>query len=83
MSNRERVTLYRHYKGGLYRILHSAAESTNARAKPDRPLDLVVYVSLSTGKILVREGDEFFGEVEPGVRRFTPCLGDANGAASD
>jgi hypothetical protein len=55
--------IFRHYKGGKYRVLFHASESTNARAKPDRPADLVVYVSLTTGKIHVREREEFYGLV--------------------
>ncbi len=55
--------IFRHFKGGLYRVLFHAADSTNARSQPDRPAGLVVYVSLTTGKILVRDRDEFYGAV--------------------
>jgi hypothetical protein len=63
--------IYRHYKGGLYRVLFNATESTNARANPRRKLGVVVYVSLSTGVIHVRDAEEFHGEVDGSpVRRF-------------
>lgn len=50
--------LYRHHKGGLYRVLFEASESTNARAG-DR---VIIYVSLTTGEVhtrLLEEWDEF------------------------
>jgi hypothetical protein len=53
----------RHYKGGLYRVLFSATESTNARVDRDRPLGVVVYVSLTTDEIHVRDAAEFHGDV--------------------
>lgn len=46
---------YRHHNGGRYQVLFVALESTNGRE--DRRT--VVYVSLSTGKIRVREETEF------------------------
>jgi len=63
--------MYRHYKGGLYRRLFNATESTNARVNPRRPLGVVVYVSLTTGEIHVRDAEEFHGYVEFADR--APC----------
>ena len=55
--------IYRHYKGGLYRVLFNATESTNARVNERRPLGVVVYVSLTTGDVHVRDADEFHGHL--------------------
>lgn len=52
--------LYKHYKGGLYRVLFTAWESTNER---EREL-LIVYVSLEKGMINVRRKEEFDETVE-------------------
>lgn len=52
--------LYEHWKGGVYRVLHRAWESTNGR---DR-VALVVYVSLRHGCINVRTESEFLGLVD-------------------
>ena len=52
--------IYRHYKGGLYRVLFGAQESTNARAGGR----VVVYVSLTTGEMHTRDAEEFHGYVE-------------------
>ena len=51
--------IYRHYKGGLYRVLFTAHDSTNG---PREGSTVVVYVSLTTGRINVRAADQF---VEP------------------
>lgn len=48
--------IYRHYKGGRYRVLFEARVSTNG---PDEGRLVVVYVSLTTGAILVRDRTEF------------------------
>lgn len=65
--------LYHHYKGGVYRVLFVASESTNARVKPGKPVDLVVYVSLSTGKIHVRDYEEFHGFVDRSDQNQNAC----------
>jgi hypothetical protein len=56
--------LYVHHKDGRYRVLHIALDSTNARALPDgsRP-QVVVYLSLTTGEICVRDLAEFAAEI--------------------
>lgn len=59
---------YRHYKGGLYRVLFIAHDSTNG---PDCGRSLVIYVSLSTGRINARTEEEFGGMVD-GRQRFSP-----------
>ena len=50
-----RAGIYRHYKGGLYRVLCTAWESTNGRAREE----VVVYVSLGRGVLNVRRRVEF------------------------
>ncbi len=50
-----RPGIYKHFKGGLYRVLCTAEECTNAH--PGR--DLVVYISLENGKVYCRDQDEF------------------------
>jgi hypothetical protein len=52
--------IYRHYKGGLYRVLFEAHDSTNG---PHEGRSLVVYVSLTTGRINVRASDQFVDSV--------------------
>lgn len=55
--------IYRHYKGGLYRVLAVAHHSETNEA-------LTIYVSEETGQIWARPADAFFGEVEvDGQRR--------------
>jgi hypothetical protein len=55
--------LYRHYKGGYYRVLFIAYESTNGLPRTPK----VVYVSLdggaAYGRINVREVAEFNSDV--------------------
>jgi hypothetical protein len=51
--------VYVHSKGGRYRVLFVAFESTNERAGSRS----VVYVSLTTGVIHVRAETEFFEPV--------------------
>ena len=58
--------IYRHYKGGLYRVLFEARQATNGQASTMT----VVYVSLATGIIFVRDSDEFYDAVD-GIPRFT------------
>lgn len=62
--------IYRHHRGGLYRVLLTAIESTNAR----EGVEVVVYVSLTTGLVRVRTVAEFKEYVEwPDV--FDPLTG--------
>lgn len=48
-------TLYRHYKGGLYRRLGDGYDSTNAR----EGCPVVIYRSLAKGVIRVRDAGEW------------------------
>lgn len=57
--------IYRHYKGGLYRVLFTAIMSTNDCAGKL----CVVYVSLTRGTIHVRDEKEFNGLV-PGFSTY-------------
>ncbi len=50
-----RPGIYRHHKGGLYRVLFQAIESTNERAG----IPVVVYLSMTKGTIHVRTLEEF------------------------
>lgn len=52
--------IYRHYKGGLYRVLGTALVSTNGPDTGDR---VVVYISLTYGSMHVRDEDEFREQV--------------------
>lgn len=55
--------LYRHYKGGMYRVLFTARNSTNGTNDEE----LVVYVSIGgeyAGRLSVRDAAEFVEEVE-------------------
>jgi hypothetical protein len=54
--------LYRHYKGGLYRVLFDDAKHTETGE------ELVVYISVETGKVWVRP-----------VKMFFELVGTANG----
>jgi len=60
--------IYRHYKGGLYRVLFNGTDSTNERSGTP----VVVYVSLTNGRVFVRDAREFHGVTEDGQRRFEP-----------
>ncbi len=71
-----RPGIYRHYKGGMYRVLFTAYNSTNHEASSDYPYVVyVVYISLDPGEhcgqINVREEEEFneWLEFQPGQRR--------------
>lgn len=58
---------YKHYKGGLYILLDEAINESNK----DK---MIIYRSLQTGKLWVREKREFFGYKHfdgEKVRRFT------------
>src|SRR5262245_21876031 len=52
--------IYRHYKGGLYRVLGMIRDSTNATAGRW----LVQYVSLTYGEVHARHVDEWLEDVE-------------------
>lgn len=52
--------VYDHFKEGKYLVLSVAEDSTNAREGNK----VVVYVSLTYGKVLVRDLAEFTEEVE-------------------
>lgn len=65
--------LWRHYKGGLYRLLSLAVESTNTF----EGAAVVIYLSLSTGIVHTRNAGEFFGRTgmnADGEQRFSPVL---------
>ncbi len=50
--------IYKHFKGGMYRVLHVARDSE------DRERELVVYQSLDRGGVWVRPLKMFIEEVE-------------------
>lgn len=65
---KDRIYLYRHYKGGVYSIVESIAmlEATEET--------VVVYRSIENHMTFVRPADEFFADVEhegAKVSRFT------------
>lgn len=49
--------LYRHYKGGLYRLIGEGRHTETNES-------LVIYVSVETGKLWVRPSDMFYGVVD-------------------
>ncbi len=62
--------VWRHHKGGLYRVLGVVRNATNGQGYQW----MVQYVSLTFGEVYVRELDEFLGAVQvdgQDVRRFT------------
>ncbi len=56
--------IYEHYKGGKYLVLLVAEDSTNDRITDDKKNKMVVYVSLTNGKIWCRTLSEFAESVE-------------------
>ncbi len=52
--------IYRHYRGGRYRAMFVAHNSTNGGREGER---LVIYISLTTGRINARNWAEFHGNV--------------------
>lgn len=52
--------VYDHYRGGKYLVLAVAEETTNAR----KGGKVVLYVSLTYGRLKARDFDEFIEEVE-------------------
>ena len=54
--------LYKHFKGGLYNVLHIATNTEN--------LKKVVVYSAKNGKIWVRDYDMFCEKVSENKRRF-------------
>lgn len=57
--------LIRHFKGGLYRVLHCTRSADN----PSR--FLIVYRSEDDGQIWVRSEEAFFAELPGDVPRFS------------
>lgn len=58
-------SLWRHFKGGVYRILHLARIEATLET-------VVVYHSLSSDDVWVRPLEVWLEEVRPGVPRFVP-----------
>jgi hypothetical protein len=56
--------MYEHYKGGRYTVLLLVQDSTNARVKDTEKDDMVVYVSLTKGRVWCRELSEFIEPIE-------------------
>jgi len=50
-------SVYRHFKGGYYTLLHKAKCSSTKS-------DMIVYMSLKDGQLWVRSRKEFFGYVD-------------------
>ncbi|MBV9169080.1 MAG: DUF1653 domain-containing protein [Chloroflexi bacterium] len=65
MSDKTKPGIYRHWKGGFYRVLFTALDSTNAHERRS----LVVYVSLNRdyGSINVRDEEEFHEMTDVGA----------------
>lgn len=60
--------IYKHFKGGIYELLHIGTDSEDVNRK------LVIYRSLENGNIWVRPLDEFFSDVTRSgitMKRFT------------
>ncbi len=72
--------VYEHYKGGRYRVLFIARNSTNGHNEGQ---PVIVYVSLTTGSICVRYEAEFNSKVmSPPANPNAPCWCDARGMPS-
>lgn len=57
---------YKHYKGGLYRVIGEAKHTETGE-------DLVVYISAATGQLWVRPAKMFYEMVEmPGSKKLVP-----------
>jgi hypothetical protein len=56
--------LYQHFKGGTYRVLHTAEKCTE-----DQTGTVVVYLSLSTGKLFVRDDWDFNALIDPETKK--------------
>jgi hypothetical protein len=52
------MVLYKHYKGGLYRVLADPSFHSETQE------ELVVYMSVETGKVWVRPSEMFHGLVD-------------------
>lgn len=53
------VGLYRHYKGGLYRVLLKGRDADDGDTK-------LAYMDIGTGRIYIRKEEAFMGSVEIG-----------------
>lgn len=56
--------LYRHYKGGMYRVLHLATDEATLTKS-------VVYMSLETGRVWVKSVDEWYKPIMPDIEGIT------------
>lgn len=52
--------IWKHFRGGLYRVLLTGRNSTNG---PDEGREVVCYVSLTTGKVNFRDEQQFHQRV--------------------
>lgn len=59
--------IYRHYKGGFYKLICEAILEWCVGSKDS---EVVIYESMSTGKVWVRRKDDFFGFTVNGTKRF-------------
>lgn len=55
--------IYRHYKGGFYRVKYLALHSEDLS-------QVVVYESCADGQVWVRPLEMFQEDIEPGIPRF-------------
>lgn len=60
MKNVTKAGIYLHHKGGKYRVLGGATISTNGN---EEGKNVVVYISLTTGRMHVRDEREFHEEL--------------------
>lgn len=56
-ENSDQATIFKHFKGGLYKILSLGKDSSNLN-------DVVIYKSMIDNKYWVREASEFFSLVD-------------------
>lgn len=57
--------IYKHFKGGLYRILCQGKDS-------ETKADMTIYQDIRTGEVWIRSTYSFFKNHTTGERRFTP-----------
>ncbi len=60
---------WRHYKGGLYRVLVIARNAGEGLSVP-----VVVYQCTNTQKVWTQPAARFFGKLQCGTRRFEPVI---------
>jgi hypothetical protein len=71
MGSRQRTLrpgrFYRHYKGGVYKVMHCGRHTETLE-------ELVVYASILTGDVWIREKKQFLETLPDGSNRFEEVM---------